>query len=85
MAEAVGDFDAVEPGFDAAEAGCHDLGTPFDLAVALTEHAEWLVARGHGDTARPRRTEAREILKSLQARPWLERVGPLAAEESVSA
>lgn len=85
VSAAAGEHDAVEPGFEAAEAGFRDLGTPFNLAVALTEHAEWLVARGRQDTARTLATEAREIFERLQARPWLERLGPLAVVESVSA
>jgi class 3 adenylate cyclase/tetratricopeptide (TPR) repeat protein len=85
VAGAGGDHEAVESGFEAAEAGFRDLGTPFDLAVALTEHAEWLVARGRQDKAEPLRAGAREIFERLRASPWLERLGPLAGEESVPA
>ncbi|MGC2190781.1 MAG: adenylate/guanylate cyclase domain-containing protein [Candidatus Dormiibacterota bacterium] len=82
---AAGEHETVEPGVDAAEAGFRDLGTPFDLAVALTEHAEWLVGLGRREKAEPLRTEARGIFDRLQARPWLERLNLLAEEESVSA
>jgi predicted ATPase/class 3 adenylate cyclase len=82
---AAGDHDAVEPQFEAAEAGFRDLGAPFDLAIALTEHAEWLVGLGRRDKAGPLRAEARDIFERLQAHPWLERLGQLAEEESVSA
>jgi tetratricopeptide (TPR) repeat protein len=85
LSAAVGEHEAVEPSFEAAEVGFRDLGTPFDLAVALTEHTEWLIARGRQDKAEPLRVEAREIFDRLLARPWLERLGPRAEEESVSA
>ncbi len=85
MSAAAGQHEAVEPSFEVAEAGLRDLGTPFDLAVTLTEHAEWLVARGRQDQARPPLAEAREIFERLRARPWIERIGPLAREESVPA
>jgi class 3 adenylate cyclase/tetratricopeptide (TPR) repeat protein len=67
------DADSVEPGFLAAEQGFRDLGTPFDLAVSLLEHAEWLVARGRADEAGGLLDEAREIFARLQATPWVER------------
>jgi predicted ATPase/class 3 adenylate cyclase len=85
VSAAAAEHDAVEQGFEAAEAGFRDLGMPFDLAVALAEHAEWLVARGRQDQARTLAAEAREIFERLQARPWLDRLGPLVAEESVPA
>ncbi len=80
-----GDHGAVEAGFEAAEAGFRELAASFDLAVTLIEHAEWLTERGRPDKARPLRAEAREIFEGLRARPWLERVGPAAEEESVPA
>jgi predicted ATPase/class 3 adenylate cyclase len=81
----VGEHEVVEPGFESAEAGFRDLGTPFDLAVALTDHTEWLIARGRQDKAVPLRAEAREIFERLQARPGLERLRSLAGEESIPA
>jgi len=84
-AAADGDQEAVEAGFDTAEAGFREIETPFDLAVALTEHSEWLVARGRQETAGPLRIEAREIFERLRARPWLDRIGPLVSEESMPA
>jgi pentatricopeptide repeat protein len=82
---AEGDHGAVEASFEAGESGFRELATSFDLAVTLTEHAEWLTERGRPDRARPLRAEAREIFDGLGARPWLERVGPATEEESVSA
>ncbi len=82
---AAGENDGVEVCFEAADSGLRELGTPFDLAIALIDHAEWLAARGRQDKAEPLRAEAREIFDRLQARPWLERLGPLASMESASA
>ena len=69
-----GNADSVEPGFVAAEQGFRDVGAPFDLAVSLLEHAEWLAARGRTDEAEQPLTEAREIFAQLEATPWIERV-----------
>ncbi|MGA7363194.1 MAG: adenylate/guanylate cyclase domain-containing protein [Candidatus Dormiibacterota bacterium] len=80
-----GDHEAVEAGFQGAEAGFRELGTPFDLGVALTEHAEWLITRGRQEAVGKLRGEAYEIFEKLKAQPWLERIGPLQREESVSA
>jgi hypothetical protein len=85
VSAAAGEHEVVESEFGAAEAGFRELGTPFDLAVALTEHAEWVTAQGRQDKAGPLRAEAREVFERLQARPWLQRLGPLAGEESVPA
>ncbi|MFZ0995487.1 MAG: adenylate/guanylate cyclase domain-containing protein [Candidatus Dormiibacterota bacterium] len=85
LSTAVGLPELVEAGFVTAEAGFHDAGAPFDLAVAQTEHAEWLVSRGREDKAGPLRDLARATFLSLQAQPWLERLGALSSEETVSA
>ncbi len=69
-----GDGDAVEPGFLSAEQGFRELGTPFDLAVTLVEHAEWLQGRGHDEVARGLLSEAREIFDGLRATPWIDRL-----------
>ena len=82
---AAGDHESVGSLFEAAEAELRDLNIPFDLGVTLTEHAEWLVSLGRRDKAGPLRAEARGIFERLQARPWVERVGQLATEESVPA
>jgi len=69
-----GESDAVEQGFLAAEKGLRDLEMPFDLAVVLLEHIEWLAAQERATEAEPLRAEAREIFARLEARPWLERL-----------
>jgi predicted ATPase/class 3 adenylate cyclase len=84
-AAADGEQAAVESGFEAAEAGFRAIETPFDLAVTLTEHADWLGAHGRADQALSLRANAREIFERLGARPWLERVGPEASAQSASA
>ncbi|MGA7088172.1 MAG: hypothetical protein WB116_07860, partial [Candidatus Dormiibacterota bacterium] len=82
---AAGEQSAVESWFEAAEAGFRAIQTPFDLAVALTEHAEWLASRGRQENAEPLRAEAQEIFQRLKARPWMDRLGPSASTESASA
>ncbi|MGH7667638.1 MAG: ATP-binding protein [Candidatus Dormibacteria bacterium] len=82
---AAGREDQVETSFELAEAGLRECRASFDLAVTLTEHAEWLVGRGRQDRSASLRTEAGEIFGDLRARPWLERVAALASEESVPA
>ena len=85
LSAAADDHELVGARFEVAEAGFRDLEAPFDLAVALTEHAEWLAARGRQEKAGPLRAEARATFDRLQALPWLERVGPLPDQESVPA
>jgi tetratricopeptide (TPR) repeat protein len=68
------DVESVEPGFLAAEAGFRELGTPFDLGVALLEHGEWLVTQGRAEQAEEALAEAGQIFAGLEATPWLERV-----------
>jgi ATP/maltotriose-dependent transcriptional regulator MalT len=74
-----GDLDSVEPGFGAAQQGFRDLGAPFDLAVALLEHAEWLVAQGRAGEPHELLREARALFADLEASPWLERLDRTAA------
>ena len=74
LAAARGDHEAVESGFVAAEEGFRAIGMPFDLAVALVEHAEWLVGQGRQAEAEPLAAEAREVFERLGAKPWLDRV-----------
>ena len=50
-----------------------DLQIPFDLAVALLDHADWLIPRDRRDEAEPLISEAAEIFERLGAKPWLER------------
>jgi class 3 adenylate cyclase/tetratricopeptide (TPR) repeat protein len=79
LSAARGDHDSVEPGFVAAETIFRDGGMPFDLAVTLVEHAEWLVSQGRKTDAAPSLDEARLTFERLRATPWLERTGRLSA------
>ncbi|MGH7609557.1 MAG: AAA family ATPase [Candidatus Dormibacteria bacterium] len=82
---ASGTHQGVDAAFDGAAVGFRELGTAFDLAVTLTEHSEWLAALGRPSKLPVLRAEASEIFSRLGARPWLERIGPLADQESVPA
>jgi tetratricopeptide (TPR) repeat protein len=51
-----------------------ELDTPFALAIALFEFAQWHLADGRTAEAAPLLEEAREIFGRLRATPWLERI-----------
>ncbi len=69
-----------EPPFEAALAACRLVGSPYWIAVALHEQAEWLVREGRDDEAAPLLAEARQTFAHLRATPLLERVTALEAE-----
>lgn len=71
------DDDQVAKFFGASTGLFRDGGFAPSLAVTLTEHAEWLSARGLGEEARPLVDEAEAIFTPLEAKPWLERVAVL--------
>jgi hypothetical protein len=68
-----------------AEAGFRELGSPFWLAQALLERADWLSAQGRRPEANAPLAEAREIFQGLGATPWLERAHAVASEERTEA
>jgi tetratricopeptide (TPR) repeat protein len=74
MLRAAEGTEGVEAGFKRAGGSFRELGTPFWLAVTLTEFAEWLTGAGRHADAEPHLDEAREIFERLRATPWLERV-----------
>lgn len=80
-----GDQGSVDAGFRAAENGFRDLDALFDLAVALTEHAEWLAGQGHLERGEGPRIEARQIWDRLGASLWLERLDRLPMGRSQTA
>jgi hypothetical protein len=82
LASLRGEDDVVEPGFLAAERGFREIGTRFDLGVALLEHAEWLVAHRRELEADPLLDETRDIFNGLRAVPWLERLSVVRAHEA---
>jgi class 3 adenylate cyclase/tetratricopeptide (TPR) repeat protein len=76
-----GDTDLVEPAYKSAIGMFRELETPFWLAVALLESAEWLVRQGRDD-AKPLLDEAREGFERLRAAPWLDRVEAVAIDRA---
>jgi predicted ATPase/class 3 adenylate cyclase len=72
-----GDAVTASASFQAAANLFRETEKPYDLAVVLLEHGEWLVDRGHSDEAEPLLAEAREIFDRLRATPWLERLDRL--------
>jgi hypothetical protein len=72
----------VEPEYKRAVGMFRELETPFWLAVALLESAEWLVEEGRTDDAKPLLDEARELFERLRADPWLERVDAVAIDRA---
>ncbi len=87
LAAARGEDDSVEAGFFAAEKTFREIAMPFELAVTLLEHAEWLAAQDHHAETGPLVAEAAEIFEHLRANPWLERARalPTAAMAQASA
>jgi hypothetical protein len=80
-----GDSATASAGFGAAADLLREIEKPFELAVVLLEHAEWLAAEGTTEDAGPPTDEAREIFERLRAAPWLERLDriPLRFPEAV--
>ena len=64
-------------GFQAAERLLREIEFPFELAVVLLEHAEWLAAEGRAEEAEPLAAEARELFERLRATPYIERLDRL--------
>jgi len=85
LAAARGDDESVEPGFLAAVLGFRAIKMPFDLAVTLLEHAEWLTQQGRSSEADSGVEEATQIFEQLGAKPWLDRVSRLGTERGVRA
>ena len=65
--------------FGEAAATFRDLGTPFHLAMASTEWAEWLIAHDRKEEAGPLLEEAATIFDKLGAVPWAERTAHAAS------
>jgi len=63
----------VEAGFKAAAGMFREPGAPFNLAVTMLEHAEWLARGDRGDEAEPLVRGASEVFERLRATPWIER------------
>jgi tetratricopeptide (TPR) repeat protein len=72
-----GERATADAGFAAAAAIFREIEMPFELAVVLLEHAEWLGGEGRLEEAGPLAGEAREIFERLQATPYVERLDRL--------
>ena len=77
-----GDATTAEAGLAAAAKILREIERPFDLAVVLLEHAEWLASEGRVGEAEPLAAEAREIFERLRATPYLERLDRLPKGEA---
>jgi tetratricopeptide (TPR) repeat protein len=71
--------------FDAAVTALRDLGSPYHLAVGLTDLAAHSAAGGDGERARRAAAEARSIAERLGAKPLLARIAALDAGHRVDA
>ncbi|OFW71892.1 MAG: hypothetical protein A2Y55_11080 [Actinobacteria bacterium RBG_16_68_12] len=66
--------DDVHRRFKAAAGLLREIGMPFELAVVLLEHGEWLVSTDSSGEAGPLLKEAGETFERLGAAPYLERL-----------
>jgi tetratricopeptide (TPR) repeat protein len=71
------DSETASAGFLAAARIFREIETPFELALVLLEHAEWLAGDGQMDEVEGLAAEAREIFERLRAIPYLERLASL--------
>ena len=80
-----GDGETAAAGFLAAARIFREIATPFELAVVLLEHAEWLAGEGRVEEAELLSAEAREIFERLRVIPYLERLERLTQSSPVVA
>jgi class 3 adenylate cyclase/tetratricopeptide (TPR) repeat protein len=69
-----GEGETAGAGFLAAARIFREIEVPFELAVVLLEHAEWLSSEGRVEEAELVAAEARDIFERLRATPYLERL-----------
>jgi class 3 adenylate cyclase/tetratricopeptide (TPR) repeat protein len=79
-----GDATSAGAGLAAAADILREIERPFDRAVVLLEHAEWLAAEGRAEEAEPLVAEAHEIFERLRAAPYLERLEMLSLGDRVA-
>jgi class 3 adenylate cyclase/tetratricopeptide (TPR) repeat protein len=77
VAAASGETQGVGARFEEAVAGLRGVEMPYDLALALTDHGEWLLATGRAEEAAKPLAEAREIFEGLGATVLLDRLDAL--------
>ena len=81
-----GDEETAAAGFAAAARIFREIEMPFELAVVLLEHAEWLTGTDGSEDVGPLVREAGEIFERLRATPYVERLRrlPVAAPATVA-
>ncbi len=81
-----GDGETAAAGFAAAAGIFREIEMPFELAVVLLEHAEWLTGTDGSEDVGPLVREAGEIFERLRATPYVERLRrlPVAAPTTVA-
>ena len=72
-ARLAGDGPEADRLFSGAAAQFSAIEVPFEEAVVLLEHSEWLAQIGRPAEAEPLLARARETFERLGAVPWLER------------
>jgi hypothetical protein len=77
LAASRGEDESVESGFLASQKGFREIAMPFDLALSLLEHAEWLAGQDRDAEAEPLAAEAKAIFERLRATPWIERASAI--------
>jgi class 3 adenylate cyclase/tetratricopeptide (TPR) repeat protein len=79
-----GDSATAAAGFAAAAGVYREIECPFELAVVLLDHAEWLAGEGRLDEADPLAAEAREIFERLRATPYVQRLDRIPTAAAVA-
>ncbi len=85
VAALAGDSDGVDRDLQAAIERFRQLEYPYWLATAQIDLAEWLIGQGRASEADPLLEEAGDALRSLGARPALERIERLVRPERAAA
>ena len=68
---------ALEQRFKTAAGLLREVDMPFELAVVLLGHGEWLASADRPDDAIPILSEARETFERLGAAPYLDRLAKI--------
>jgi tetratricopeptide (TPR) repeat protein len=69
-----GDHGAVDAGFKASIGMFRELGMRPRVAMTQTEYGDWLAGSGRTEEARAMLAEAGDVLRALEATPWLARI-----------
>jgi len=71
--------------FDEARRLFAESEMPFYVAVTELEHAEWLIGQARAADAEPLLADSRATFERLGAKPWLERLDSVTAQDRVAA